>query len=379
MDGYGSASMWGELRRVLVRRPLAEDAAAWEAYGWRAAPDVAAAQAEHEAFCSHLEDAGAEVVVSEHDPGNPDAIYTYDPTLVGRDGAVLLPPGKEGRRDEPEATVAAFEAAGRPRRRAAIDLPATVEGGDTVWLDGETLLVGIGYRTNPAAVEALRTAFPGVEVISFDLPHWNGAGEVMHLMSFISPLDRDLALVYPRIAPTRLMWLLAERGIGVVEVPDEEFETQGPNVLALGPRRALALEGNDETRRRMERAGVDVVTYRGDEISRKGDGGPTCLTRPLLRGLISRSHSSSSVSWRAPVRPETPTPTSRSAPGRSRRPAVEEAACQLADPLGLVDRRRERRRAGADREVAVAKLRRHRPRGEPVPSQVGRDVLRHPS
>ena len=101
MDGYGSASMWGELRRVLVRRPLAEDAAAWEAYGWRAAPDVAAAQAEHESFCSHLADAGAEVVVSEHDPGNPDAIYTYDPTLVGRDGAVLLAPGKEGRRNEP--------------------------------------------------------------------------------------------------------------------------------------------------------------------------------------------------------------------------------------------------------------------------------------
>jgi N-dimethylarginine dimethylaminohydrolase len=125
--------------------------------------------------------------------------------------------------------------------------------------------------------------FPGVDVIAFDLPHWNGAAEVMHLMSFISPLDRDLALVYPRIAPTRLMWLLAERGIEVVEVPDEEFGTMGPNVLALGPRQALALEGNDETRRRMERAGVDVVTYRGDEISRKGDGGPTCLTRPLWR------------------------------------------------------------------------------------------------
>jgi N-dimethylarginine dimethylaminohydrolase len=196
---------------------------------------------------------------------------------------VLLLPGKEGRRTEPEATVATFEAAGVPVV-GRVDLPATVEGGDTVWLDDETLLVGIGYRTNLAGVEALRTAFPGVEVISFDLPHWNGAGEVMHLMSFISPLDRDLALVYPRIAPTRLMWMLAERGIRVIEVPDEEFETQGPNVLALGPRRALALEGNDETRRHMERAGVDVVTYRGDEISRKGDGGPTCLTRPLLRG-----------------------------------------------------------------------------------------------
>jgi len=282
VEGYGSASMWGELRRVLVRRPLAEDAAAWAAYGWRAEPDVAAAGAEHEAFCTVLEEAGAEVVVSEHDPGNPDAIYTYDPTLVGRDGAVLLLPGKEGRRGEPAATVDALAGAGVPVV-ARIELPATVEGGDTVWLDDETLLVGVGYRTNPAAIDALRSAFPGVEVIAFDLPHWNGAGEVLHLMSFISPLDRDLALVYPRIAPTRLMWLLAERGIAVVEVPDDEFESQGPNVLALGPRRALALEGNAETRRRMERSGVDVISYRGDEISRKGDGGPTCLTRPLLR------------------------------------------------------------------------------------------------
>jgi dimethylargininase len=279
---YGSASMWRELRRVLVRRPLPEDVPAWEAYGWRAAPDVAAAQAEHEALCSLLEQAGAEVVVSEHDPGNPDAIYTYDPTLVGREGAVLLRPGKAGRRREPDATALALAEAGVPVV-GRVDSPATVEGGDTVWLDETTLLVGIGYRTTPSALDALREAFPGTEVIAFDLPHWNGAGEVMHLMSLLSPLDRDLALVYPRIAPTRLMWLLAERAIEVVAVPDEEFETMGPNVLALGPRRALALERNEETRRRMERKGVEVLTYRGDEISRKGDGGPTCLTRPLLR------------------------------------------------------------------------------------------------
>ena len=280
--GFGSASMWGDLRRVLVRRPLAEDAAAWADYGWRAPPEVAAAQAEHEALCALLGDAGAEVLVSEHDRGNPDAIYTYDPTIVGRDGAVLLQPGKEGRRREPEATAGPLEAAGVPIA-ARVDLPATVEGGDTVWLDEQTLLVGIVYRTNAAAPLALHDALPGVDLVLFDLPHWNGAGEVMHLMSFISPLADDLALVYPRIAPTRLMLLLAERGIDIVEVPDEEFDTMGANVLALGPRRALALEGNDETRRRMERAGVDVVTYRGDEISRKGDGGPTCLTRPLLR------------------------------------------------------------------------------------------------
>jgi dimethylargininase len=274
--------MTGTLERVLVRPPLAEDAARWREHGWRAAPDVAAAAAEHEALCSLLEAAGAEVVVSRHDPGNPDAIYVYDPVLVGSEGAVLLRPGKEGRQTEPDALRASLEAAGVPVA-AAIDEGALVEGGDTLWLDERTLLVGIGYRTNEAAVPALEEAFPGVEVIAFDLPHWNGAGEVLHLMSFISPLDRDLALVYPRLAPVRLLGLLAERGIRVVEVPDEELETQGPNVLAFGPRRALALDGNPETRRRMERAGVDVTVYRGDEISRKGDGGPTCLSRPLLR------------------------------------------------------------------------------------------------
>lgn len=282
MDAFGSASMTGTLRRVLVRPPLAEDTAHWREYGWRAAPDNPAAVAEHEAFCGLLEDAGAEVVVSRHDPGNPDALYTYDPVLVGREGAVLLRPGKEGRRREPAELAPVLASSGVPIV-GEIEAPVVVEGGDTVWLDESTLLVGVGYRTSEAAVPALETAFPGVEVIAFDLPHWNGEGEVMHLMSFLSPLDRDLALVYPRIAPVRLLRVLAEREIAVVQVPDDEFETQGPNVLALGPRRALALEGNDETRARLERAGVDVVTYRGDEISRKGDGGPTCLTRPLLR------------------------------------------------------------------------------------------------
>ena len=274
--------MSGRLERVLVRPPLAEDAEHWREYGWRAAPDQAAAAAEHELLCGILESAGAEVVVSRHDPGNPDAIYVYDPVLVGTRGAVLLRPGKEGRRGEPAAISSSLAAADVPVAAELAD-PVRAEGGDTVWLDERTLLVGIGYRTNEAAVPVLADAFPGVDILAFDLPHWNGSGEVMHLMSFISPLDRDLALVYSRIAPVRLLELLADRGIAVVDVPDEEFESQGPNVLALGPRQALALDGNPETRRRMERAGVDVVVYRGDEISKKGDGGPTCLTRPLLR------------------------------------------------------------------------------------------------
>jgi dimethylargininase len=279
---FGAASMTGTLERVLVRPPLAEDAARWREYGWRAAPDPAAAAAEHEIFSALLEKGGAEVVVSRHDAGNPDAIYTYDPVLVGNEGALLLRPGKEGRRGEPTALRPVLEAAGVPVV-AELDEPVLAEGGDTLWLDERTLLVGIGYRTNEEAVRAFEAALPEVDVIAFDLPHWNGTGEVMHLLSFISPLDADLAVVYPRLAPVRLLRLLAERDVRVVEVPDEEFESQGTNVLALGPRRALALDGNPETRRRMERAGADVVVYRGDEISRKGDGGPTCLTRPLLR------------------------------------------------------------------------------------------------
>ena len=282
MAAFGAASMTGRLRRVLVRPPLAEDVERWREAGWRAAPDQSVAASEHEMLRGLLEEAGADVIVSRHDPGNPDAMYVYDPVLVGGQGAVLLRPGKEARRGEPRAIAPSLEAAGVPVV-AEIAAPACVEGGDAVWLDAWTLLVGIGYRTNPAAVTALGEAFPGVEIVPFDLPHWNGRAEVLHLMSFLSPLDDDLALVYPRIAPVRLLDLLAERGIGIVEVPDEEFETQGSNVLALGPRRALALDGNPETRRRMERAGVDVVVYRGDEISRKGDGGPTCLTRPLQR------------------------------------------------------------------------------------------------
>jgi dimethylargininase len=282
VTGFGCRSMTGELRRVLVRPPGPDDAPRWREYGWRAEPDAAAAAREHEALCALLEEAGAEVIVAAGEPANPDAIYVYDPVLVGADGAVLLRPGKDGRLGEPAALERDLAGAGVPVA-ARLDAPACAEGGDTLWLDESTLLVGWGYRTNGAGVDALCVAFPGVEVIVFDLPHWNGRGEVMHLMSLVSPVDRDLAVVYPRLAPVRLLELLAERGIATVEVPDEEFETMGANLLAVGPRRAIALEGNDGTRRRLERAGVDVAVYRGDEISRKGDGGPTCLTRPILR------------------------------------------------------------------------------------------------
>ena len=280
---YGAQSLTAPLRRVLVRRPRPEDLRAWAAFGWREEPQPSLIAAEHEAFCSVLAGAGVEVVVArEVVAGNPDAVYVYDPALVTARGAVLLRPGKQGRRGEPDAMARDLAAAGIPVL-ARLEAPATAEAGDTLWLDERTLLVGCGYRTNEAGVRALAAALPGVDVLSFDLPHFRGPQEVLHLMSLLSPLDSDLAVAYPPLLPVRLVRLLEERGVRLLEVPEEEFETLGCNVLALAPRVALALEGNPRTRRRMERAGVEVLTYRGDELSRKGDGGPTCLTRPLLR------------------------------------------------------------------------------------------------
>ena len=279
---YGCQSMTGELRRVLVRAPRAEDLHGWKMCGWRAEPGAAGIAAEHEAFCELLAGAGAEVVLAESAAdGNPDAIYTYDPALVADTGALLLSPGKACRRAEVPAMAEDFERAGVPVAGRLAD-PESAEGGDCCWLDERTLLAGCGYRTNEAGIARLRELLPGVEVLAFDLPHWHGRDEVMHLMSLISPLAPDLAVVYPPLLPTRLAQLLEEREIELVEVPDEEFATMGSNVLALGPRVALAVEGNPETRRRMEQAGAEVLTYRGNELS-KGDGGPTCLTRPLLR------------------------------------------------------------------------------------------------
>jgi N-dimethylarginine dimethylaminohydrolase len=275
---------YGTLRRVYVRAPDTANLGEWETYGWHGAPDPDAAAEEHAALRAELTRAGAEVIVGTTPvPGDPDDIYAYDPLLPTDEGVVVLRPGKEGRRGEPEALAADLAALGLPVR-ATLEAPATAEGGDMFFLDERTLLVGVGYRTNAAAVEQLRTILSGVEVLAFDLPHLNGPDECLHLMSFVSPLDADLAVAYPPLMPVRLVQLLAARGVELVEVPDEEFPTMGPNVLALGPRVALALEGNPITQERMRRAGVDVRTYRGEEISRKGDGGPTCLTRPLARG-----------------------------------------------------------------------------------------------
>lgn len=263
---------------MLLRRPPA-DCSAWRALGWRAEPDPGRLAAEHEALCGTLREAGAEVLVVP--PTTLDAIYVFDPVLVCDSGAVLLRPGKEERRPEVEELGGELERAGVPVA-ARLEAPATAEGGDFFWLDGETLCAGRSYRTDSDGIWTLERLL-GVEMLVFDLPHRGGPSSCLHLLSLVSPLADDLAVGYPPLMPVRLVQLLAERGIELVDVPDEEVDTLGPNVLALAPRVAFLPERNAGTRRRLEAAGVEVLVYRAEELS-KGEGGPTCLTLPLARG-----------------------------------------------------------------------------------------------
>ena len=251
-------------------------------------PDLAAARREHDALVEQLAAAGAEVIPHpEPQPERADAIYVFDPVLITERGAVLLRMGKTLRRGEEAALGRRLEEAGVPIFAAMSSDAgdATAEGGDLLWLDPHTLAAGQGFRTNAAGLAQLREILAplGVEVIPVELPYFGGPEACLHLLSLISLVDHDLAVVYPPLLAVPFWRLLQDRGIRLIEVPEEEFATQGPNVLALAPRKLLMLEGNPVTRRRLEAAGCEVATYRGREISLKAEGGPTCLTRPVWR------------------------------------------------------------------------------------------------
>lgn len=283
---FGGHSMTAPLRRVLVRQP-APPATGEEhgPFGYPHPVDHVATERQHAAFRDLLAGAGAEVIVTGPDEaGLLDAIFAYDPSIVTDRGAILLRPGKELRRPEVDRHAASYAELGIPIL-GRIEAPGTVEGGDTLWLDERTLAVGRGYRTNEAGIAQLRAMLEpiGVDVLRVELPHWRGPQECLHLMSFISPVADDLAVVYLPLMATPFVEDLERRGIQFIEVPDEEFETHGCNVLALGPRRALVCDGSPLTRARLEAAGVDTLLYEGSEISHNRAGGPTCLTRPILR------------------------------------------------------------------------------------------------
>jgi N-dimethylarginine dimethylaminohydrolase len=279
--------MVGPLRRVLVRPPdEAFGAADPDRWHYTARPDLGRARAEHDALVDILHGAGCEVLV--HDaplPDHADAVFVHDPVIVADAGAVVLRMGKALRRGEEAAMAAVLERLGVPTF-AALEGDATAEGGDLLWLDHGTIAVGRGSRTNAEGVRQLTAALRplGVETVPVPLPWAGGPEACLHLMSLISMLDHDLAVVHLPLLPVPFVELLRDRGIELVEAPDDELPTMAPNVLAIAPRRCLALEGNPVTRRRLEAAGCEVLTYRGAELSLKAEGGPTCLTRPILRG-----------------------------------------------------------------------------------------------
>ena len=280
------------LRTVLVRRPDDSFAGADpKRWGYAAKPNLAKAQKEHDGLVDLLEQSGIEVRYhGEPQPGRADSMFVHDPAIVTDRGAVILRMGKKLRRGEEASMARALERLRVPIS-ATLRGEATAEGGDLLWVNHDELAVGRGFRTNAEGLRQVRQAMRaiGVEVEPVSLPYFQGPKACLHLMSLVSLLDDDLAVVYPRLFPVPFWDYLEDRGFEFVEVPDEEFETMAPNVLAIAPRDCIMLEGNPITKRRLEEAGCRVRTYRGNEISLKAEGGATCLTRPIHRSRSSHA------------------------------------------------------------------------------------------
>ncbi len=257
----------------------------WEALNYLGKPEIHKALIEYEAFEKIFKDHGAAIhYFPEEDTVNMDSIYCRDASIATSKGMIICTMGKEGRKYEPAAQQKAFEAAGIPVL-GVITAPGTIEGGDVAWLDSKTLAIGHTYRTNKEGIEQITALLKplGVEVITVPMPHYRGPSDVFHLMSVLSPVDNNLAVVYSPLIPIIFRNELIARGFELVEVPESEFDSMGCNVLALAPRICLMVKGNPITKSRLEVAGCKVIEYEGAEISVKGGGGPTCLTRPISR------------------------------------------------------------------------------------------------
>lgn len=278
---FGVRSSVAPLRRVLVRTPATTGDFADA--GWRT-PEPTELLRQHAALCELLSDLGCEVVVEPPAADLVDSCFTYDAALVTSRGAIGMRMAKAARAGEVELALAALDRVGVPTIGTLSDA-ARADAGDMFWLDGDTLAVGRGYRTNaPAHRELAEILAPeSARAERFDLPHWRGAGAVLHLLSVVSPVGDELAVVYPPYAPVTLLEALADRRVQTIAVDDHEWEAQGGNVLAVRPGVVVVASGNPDIRRSMEAAGVEVHEYAAAELS-KGDGGPTCLTLPILRG-----------------------------------------------------------------------------------------------
>jgi N-dimethylarginine dimethylaminohydrolase len=289
---YGGQSMTGELLRVMVCPPRhagwdrPERAPAWRDLGFQHAPAFSSAQIQHDALCGLLKEAGAEVVCLP--PGDSltlDAVYTHDASLPTDHGLILMNPGKRSRTPEAQAHSKFCSQLGIPVL-GEIRAPGNSEAGDMVWLDSRTLLIGCGYRTNQVGISQMRELLApnGVDVLSAPLPYGSGPAACLHLMSLMSMLDEQTVLVDLPWLSVETVELLRSRGLRLIEIAYAERDSLACNVLSLGGKRLIALEENVATNQTLRGAGFNVRTFAGSELCINGSGGPTCLTRPLLRG-----------------------------------------------------------------------------------------------
>jgi len=283
LAAFGAQSMTAPLREVLVKRPGPAFGRAFDepAHGFLHPVDLVVAQREHDLFVKLLAGLGPTVHELGVESDSPDLVYQFDPLLVSDRGAIPLRAGKPGRRGEELVVEGWVNARGIPTL-GRIEPRGTVEGGDTFWLRPDLLCIGRTLRTNEAGARQLATLVGG-DVRIFDLPYWRGPAELIHLLSVISPVADDLAVVYLPLLPVGLWQLLGELGIRLIPVPDGEFPTLGCNVLAVRPGVVILAEGNPATAAALASAGCEIHTYPATEIGLNGSGGPTCLTRPLWR------------------------------------------------------------------------------------------------
>ena len=288
---YTCHSEYKKLESVFIK--TAEDAfigeeklkKEWNILNYSSKPDLTRAMEEYKVFKSLLAKEVPNIIrFPRSETITIDSIYCRDASISTDFGMILCNMGKQSRIPEPMAQRMAFQT-NNIEILGTITSPGTLEGGDVAWLNEKTLAVGLTYRTNVEGIRQLKNLLSpkGVEVIVVDLPHYKGVEDVFHLMSIFSPVDKNLAVVYSPLMPIRFRNLLLEMGYELVEVPEKEFESMGCNVLAIEPRKCIMVEGNPITQKALEKAGCQVYTYKGLEISIKGGGGPTCLTRPLKR------------------------------------------------------------------------------------------------
>ncbi len=291
MNQFGCQSMYVPIRRMVLKHPReafisqANLDKQWEKLIYFGRPDYENSLVEYERFVNILEQFDFEI---EYAPLNEttslDSIYVHDPLVISERGAILCNMGKAARQSEPEAASKYLTALGVPVI-GQITGAGKLEGGDALWVDERTLAVGQGFRTNAEGLQQLRDLLGDSidEIFPVQLPYWTGPQECLHLLSFISIVDKDLAVVHSRLMPVPFREWLLEHGFQLVEVPDSEYDSLGCNVLAVAPRQCVMLNGNPITRQRMEEAGAQVYTFDGQDISLMGTGGPTCLTRPIWR------------------------------------------------------------------------------------------------